>query len=680
MQLMESRLLLNSAPAIDPVTDVQVPLGKSIFVPLTATDEDGNSLQWTIASSDPNVVEVVRHNSNPWMELTVSYGSSTGTMLFQLFKDLAPITVNSFVGLVNAGYYDGLSIDSISSGEWLTAGASESTPFVLDDEYNPLAIFNGYGQLGLNSSTKDQNTPEFFITGDAQRDLDFNKTLFGQLVRGDDVLEDLMALNVDGNGAPVNPVTILSARIVRNTSDVVISLTRKAAGTATIQLSVSDGQSTDTVSFDATLVDDAINDHPILGQTQPLVIDPQTLSGLETVTQDNVDYVVLPAITLSGTDLENNVIAYAATMLPVDGATHAVCTTVGNQVSVKVLAGYTGPLRLYVTSFSGDITKFDMQEIPITVGAWAMNPMLSNLSCIRNFAGENLVGGFTTSDPSASASDFTATIQWGDGLSEEATIAGANGVFSIQAPHVYDYSGQYPLTFTVVNTLGAQSTFRSAANVLDSGMQADLINPAKQSLYINGTDQDDAIRLLRVKEGVRVLVNGTKIGTFNPTGKIYALGLAGNDSIVADPKLGWVCVFDGGDQADSLVGGAKSDLLFGGWGRDTLVGNDGNDLLIGGDGGDQLFGGNGNDALIPGWTDYDETLLGQLELYGIWTNPNRTFAAKARQLISDSNLIHNDYCKDYMSGGAGWDLFVTKPRTTWNDRYPDKLSDEFMLR
>ena len=72
---LEDRCLL-AAPVVDPITftPLNVPAGKTLFVPVTATDTDGNPLTYTAMSSDPGITVTAQqpppvpgpHGSRVW--------------------------------------------------------------------------------------------------------------------------------------------------------------------------------------------------------------------------------------------------------------------------------------------------------------------------------------------------------------------------------------------------------------------------------------------------------------------------------------------------------------------------------------------------------------------------------------------------------------------------------------
>ncbi|HXA33178.1 MAG TPA: hypothetical protein VNV87_13030, partial [Acidimicrobiales bacterium] len=65
------------------------------------------------------------------------------------------------------------------------------------------------------------------------------------------------------------------------------------------------------------------------------------------------------------------------------------------------------------------------------------------------------VATFTAADPTKPASDFTATIAWGDGTTTPGTIAGSSGSFTVTGTHAYADEGSFPLGVTVTDTVSS---------------------------------------------------------------------------------------------------------------------------------------------------------------------------------------------------------------------------------
>src|SRR5262249_9977074 len=137
--------------------------------------------------------------------------------------------------------------------------------------------------------------------------LDFQHTIFGQLVRGQAFLNTLGSVPVTSNGSgenskPVNPPVIMRASIIDDPNDTVVLLKAAAgttSGTATITVrAVNSAGEAGTQAFTANATADQASNNtpPILGPIG-----------------DQVTPVNTPAVfTLSGSDLEGDALVFAA--------------------------------------------------------------------------------------------------------------------------------------------------------------------------------------------------------------------------------------------------------------------------------------------------------------------------------------------------------------------------------
>jgi hypothetical protein len=77
------------------------------------------------------------------------------------------------------------------------------------------------------------------------------------------------------------------------------------------------------------------------------------------------------------------------------------------------------------------------------------------------------VGHLRDDDPTATASEYTVTIDWGDGTSSAGTVIGKNHPFRISGTHTYAAAAAYTVTVSVRDTGGATATATSTLNVTD---------------------------------------------------------------------------------------------------------------------------------------------------------------------------------------------------------------------
>ena len=365
---LEDRSLL-AAPVLDALQNITIPIGKTRIIPLTAVDADGDRLSYTVTSNNTNAAIVDVHDGNPFLRLEVSYtpqGASspvTGVMEFQLFRDLAPNTVNQIRALVENGFYtnktfhrlafNGTSPFVIQGGAPNPDGSGQALPQPFDDEYNITAIFTGDGQLAMAKSLDDTNDSQFFVTFGPQRHLDFNHSIFGQLLRGFAVRDAIINVPRDANDRPTNPVTIISATIVDNRTDNTVTLRANAAAEATITVTVSDGTGgTDTKTFAVTGFTDTTNTPPFLGP-----VANQAVTAGQTL-----DFQLL------GEDLEGNPIEFRVDQVGATDATRASVVVSNGLVMITPPATFSGVLTFTGSARpEGAASASDSQRFTVTV-------------------------------------------------------------------------------------------------------------------------------------------------------------------------------------------------------------------------------------------------------------------------------------------------------------------------
>ena len=125
---------------------------------------------------------------------TATFETEKGKMVFELFAEDVPGSVNNFVFLAREGYYDGTTFHRVIPGFMAQGGDPTGTGrggpgYRFEDE------FTGHrhvtGALSMANAGPNTNGSQFFITYALQRGLDGKHSVFGQLKEGMDVLEAL---------------------------------------------------------------------------------------------------------------------------------------------------------------------------------------------------------------------------------------------------------------------------------------------------------------------------------------------------------------------------------------------------------------------------------------------------------------------------------------------------------
>ena len=291
-------------------------------------------------------------------------------------------------------------------------------------------------------------------------------------------------------------------------------------------------------------------------------------------------------------------------------------------------------------------------------------------------------------DPGAGDSE-TISWNWGDGSPVE-TFSTANAA-NVARQHIYAQAGNFTVTVNATDNNGAQAVpSTTLVTVKQAAVQVDPMDPNKTALIVGGTPTDDIIKFSLTASGsIKVTINGTKYGTFSPTGHIIAYGDSGTNQILVDKAITMPTVLYGGSGRDLLSGGSGNDILIGRKGNDTLLGNGGRDVLIGGVGSDNLQGGADDDILIGG-TDVSMEDFNSLALISAeWSRTDLNAATRMKDLrgVLDGGLngnvkltsgwVFEEAGLDQLTGNAGRDWFFTDP-VNGNDKITDLTAGEDM--
>ena len=147
-----------------------------------------------------------------------------GTITVELDGDAAPITVQNFMDLANAGFYDGLTFHRIISGFMMQGGdpngngtgGSENTikgEFSANGVENPLSHTRGAISMA-RAQAPDSASSQFFICHADSTFLDGQYACFGYVTDGMDVVDAVCeaAQPTDDNGTiPADQQPVITA-------------------------------------------------------------------------------------------------------------------------------------------------------------------------------------------------------------------------------------------------------------------------------------------------------------------------------------------------------------------------------------------------------------------------------------------------------------------------------------
>lgn len=172
-----------------------------------------------------------------------------GDFKIKLFKEIAPKTVENFVGLANKGYYNGVTFHRvikdfmIQGGDPTGTGAGGDSIWntTFEDEFSE-KVHHYKGAVSMANRGPNTNTSQFFVVQNGKLDaglvtylkklnfdeellgkyirlggtphLDGKHTIFGQVYEGLEVIDEIADVEVsEYNNKPVEDVVILEVNI-----------------------------------------------------------------------------------------------------------------------------------------------------------------------------------------------------------------------------------------------------------------------------------------------------------------------------------------------------------------------------------------------------------------------------------------------------------------------------------
>lgn len=330
-------------PTFEPIGNTTVQIGSPLHIPIDAYDPDSTDLTVTVSVQDPSLLEATVLTGNRSIRIDME---TYGDMVFELFEQRAPVASGRVADLADSGFYDGIIFHRVTesfviqAGDPTGTGSSGSSLGTFDDDFHPDLQHNREGVLSFAKSTDDTNNSQFFVTETPTRFLDFNHSIFGQLVEGFDVREDISRAStpesrgVSTSQRPDIDVVIESISVFDDTENSVVMLkaTGNGTGTTNVTFTVSDQDgNTHTETVQVAVVNDTQNSQPFLG-----AIPTPATTPLNTNAQ----------LQLTSIDVEGDAVTYFAQSVSA-GAAASVDPTTG-LVTVTPTTDFSGSVNVRV--------------------------------------------------------------------------------------------------------------------------------------------------------------------------------------------------------------------------------------------------------------------------------------------------------------------------------------------
>jgi cyclophilin family peptidyl-prolyl cis-trans isomerase len=144
--------------------------------------------------------------------------TSMGTIDVELYEDKAPLTTENFIKLAEKGYYNNLTFHRVIPNFMIQTGdprgdGTGGPGYVIKDEFGLGLKHNQSGILSMANAGPNTGGSQFFITTVPTPWLDGKHAIFGHVVKGQDVVNNISMARRNSQDKPLTPIIIKKVTI-----------------------------------------------------------------------------------------------------------------------------------------------------------------------------------------------------------------------------------------------------------------------------------------------------------------------------------------------------------------------------------------------------------------------------------------------------------------------------------
>ncbi len=179
------------------------------------------------AAKETEKKEMENSNQYPIATITMEDG---GTIVLELYPEIAPISVANFISLANSGFYDGVIFHRVIPGFMIQGGDPDGRGtggpgYTIKGEFSNNHVQNDIShERGVISMARQghpyfpelaYNTAgsQFFIMHADSPFLDGDYAAFGRVLEGMDTVDKIASCPTDGNDRPLEDQVMASVRV-----------------------------------------------------------------------------------------------------------------------------------------------------------------------------------------------------------------------------------------------------------------------------------------------------------------------------------------------------------------------------------------------------------------------------------------------------------------------------------
>jgi peptidyl-prolyl cis-trans isomerase-like 3 len=155
--------------------------------------------------------------------------TTKGDIKLEVFCEAVPKTAENFLALCASAFYNSSPFHRLIPSFMVQTGALASDPKsktstsiydtpnqLFEDEIRPALRHNARGIVSMANKGANSNGSQFFITFAPAPHLDGKNTVFGKVLEGWEVLDDMESVQVDKKSRPLEKMEIKSVTIHAN--------------------------------------------------------------------------------------------------------------------------------------------------------------------------------------------------------------------------------------------------------------------------------------------------------------------------------------------------------------------------------------------------------------------------------------------------------------------------------
>lgn len=159
----------------------------------------------------------MKNSTNSLVELQTNYGN----IVIELYSKDMPITAGNFESLVKKGFYDKTIFHRVIEGFMIQGGDPLGTGtggpgYKIRDEFTHTSLDkNNRGTISMANAGPNTGGSQFFINLVDNNYLDGKHPVFGKIIKGMEIVDEIAKVKTDRNDKPLQQVIINKAVIFK---------------------------------------------------------------------------------------------------------------------------------------------------------------------------------------------------------------------------------------------------------------------------------------------------------------------------------------------------------------------------------------------------------------------------------------------------------------------------------